>query len=111
MQCCLCYSNKYNEIKMCDLEPFSEIQSHIVSVQMLGNANHCTSCYNQCLTICKQYVVNGVGHTYLIAFMTVCVPGICGITAAYVAELRENGLVTYCIVPHIGRQGKHWQIW
>ena len=22
---CSCYSNKYNEIKMCDLEPFSEI--------------------------------------------------------------------------------------
>ena len=29
MQYCSCYSNKYNEIKMCDLEPFSEIQSHI----------------------------------------------------------------------------------
>ena len=30
MQYCSCYSNKYNEIKMCDLEPFSEIQSHIL---------------------------------------------------------------------------------
>ena len=30
MQCCSCYSNKYNEIKMCDLEPFSEIQSQLV---------------------------------------------------------------------------------
>ena len=25
-----CYSNKYKEIKMCDLEPISEIQSHIL---------------------------------------------------------------------------------
>ena len=24
-----CYCNKYNEIKMCDLEPFSKIRSHI----------------------------------------------------------------------------------
>ena len=29
MQCCSCYSNKYNEIKMCDLEPFSEIWSQM----------------------------------------------------------------------------------
>ena len=28
MQSCLCYWNKYNEIKMYDLERFSEIQSH-----------------------------------------------------------------------------------
>jgi len=26
------YCNKYNEIKMCDLEPFSEIWSHIIDI-------------------------------------------------------------------------------
>ena len=97
----VCNGRLQNSIKYCEC----------ANARSENNANHCTSYYNQCLTICKQYVVNGVGHMYLIAFMTVCVPGICGITAVYVAELREDGLATYCIVPHIGRQGKHWQIW
>ena len=30
MQYFSCCSDKYTEIKMCDLEPFSKIQSHIV---------------------------------------------------------------------------------
>ena len=34
MQRCSCYSNKYNEIKMCDLEPFSEIQSQITITKL-----------------------------------------------------------------------------
>ena len=32
MQYFSCGSDKYSEIKMCDLEPFSKIQSHIVII-------------------------------------------------------------------------------
>ena len=39
MQYCLCYSNKYNEIKMCDLEPFSEIQSQLDLVHNIAIHN------------------------------------------------------------------------
>jgi len=31
---CSCYCNKYNEIKMCDLEIFSKIQSHSIRLSL-----------------------------------------------------------------------------
>ena len=38
MQYFSCCSDKYTEIKMCDLEPFSKIQSHLIS-DWLGNVS------------------------------------------------------------------------
>ena len=38
MQYFLCCCDKYIEIKMCDLEPFSKIQLHITYVYHMHNA-------------------------------------------------------------------------
>ena len=40
----LCYCNKYNEIKMCDLEPFSEIRSHIIMKVISFNDSSIQAC-------------------------------------------------------------------
>ena len=55
--------------------------------------------------------MNGDGHIYLITFMTVCkYVFVASLANIYAAELRENGLVTYCIVPNVGRLRKYWRL-
>ena len=38
MKGCSCYSNKYNEIKICDLELFSEIRSQLLFINYFSKS-------------------------------------------------------------------------
>ena len=54
------YSNKYSEIKMCDLEPFSEIRSHILMnktsiVECFISISTCAT-NKMCMIIIKQAI-------------------------------------------------------
>ena len=54
-----CHSNKYNEIKMCDLEPFSEIRSHVIAWVAVVFGINCVSNAGR-----KLVIVRGAAEHY-----------------------------------------------
>ena len=72
MQYFSCGSDKYSEIKMCDLEPFSKIQSHIMSC---------------------DFPYRLVNNTKLLSFIVLCFVSLCIPVAYPQAELCNFKLI------------------